>query len=487
MRIPLAPTGVAIVMAAGWVATCNGFSPSRQSPPLPLPPLFSTAAGAADGVSIISSASNAVVGEADRSFRQGIQFERFGLFRAAAASFHEAATLYQCFLDQIQMTGEVHGNGAGSEVDGDGDGDGDGNANAFGHVTGLNPGEGPDSCTPVLAHACMRLATLTHDALGDSKAAARLYREAATIDPAPSSVAYDGMGTSIEASGGSLNDAADAYREARRLDPRSAGALFHLAVALERIGDVEKSEPLMDQLRRSEARHSCLVDSWGYVRWHTRQEIDANLHRGTRSMLQIALAAALPMVKKERGVVCEFGVGSGRSLRMIQEILPLGTPIHGFDTFTGLPQPWGEEPAGAYSTGGVVPYMEGEVLFHRGLFADAIPAYLDTVRREEEEEEEEETRAGGKGVDDGDEAAYHPLAFAHVDCNLYGSTLDVLETLYSRIVPGTVIVFGQYLGHPTWRQDEFRAWREACKRFGWQYRYLGFSLSTMQAVVQVTE
>ena len=61
---------------------------------------------------------------------------------------------------------------------------GDGNANAFGHVTGLNPGEGPDSCTPVLAHACMRLATLTHDALGDSKAAARLYREAATIDPA---------------------------------------------------------------------------------------------------------------------------------------------------------------------------------------------------------------------------------------------------------------------------------------------------------------
>ena len=69
----------------------------------------------------------------------------------------------------------------------------------------------------------------------------------------------------------------------------------------------------------------------------------------------------MPLLEKENGLICEFGVATGRSLRMIQEILPLGTSLYGFDTFTGLPTPWGEEPAGAYSTDGAVPNIEGKV------------------------------------------------------------------------------------------------------------------------------
>ena len=147
-------------------------------------------------------------------------------------------------------------------------------------------------------------------------------------------------------------------------------------------------------------------------------------------------------------------------------LLPL---ITGFDTFTGIPQAWGDEPAGSYSTGGAVPNIEGKVSFHKGLFKDTIPAFLESLKSDDEE------------------SNYQPLAFANVDCDLYSSTLDVLERMHPRIVPGTVLVFDEYLGHPTWRQDEFRAWRECCKRFGWQYRYLGFSLSTKQAVVQLVD
>ena len=147
-------------------------------------------------------------------------------------------------------------------------------------------------------------------------------------------------------------------------------------------------------------------------------------------------------------------------------LLPL---ITGFDTFTGIPQAWGDEPAGSYSTGGAVPNIEGKVSFHKGLFIDTIPAFLESLKSDDEE------------------SNYQPLAFANVDCDLYSSTLDVLERMHPRIVPGTVLVFDEYLGHPTWRQDEFRAWRECCKRFGWQYRYLGFSLSTKQAVVQLVD
>lgn len=233
----------------------------------------------------------------------------------------------------------------------------------------------------------------------------------------------------------------------------------------QRLEEVEESEKIMETLRRGESNLSCLVDSWGYVRWHTRrtEKSKLNLHRGTRAMLQIALDAAQPLLVHDDGLVCEFGVASGRSLRMIQEMLPLGVPIHGFDTFTGLPVAWGNEPAGTYSTGGAIPKMEdGNVHFNKGLFRDTIPKFLSTV---------------DKG---------RPLAFANIDCDLYGSTRDVLELFHGRIIPGTVLVFDEYLCHPSWRQDEFRAWRECCKRFGWQYEYLAFSLSTKQAVVRVT-
>jgi len=371
-------------------------------------------------------------GEADLAFRQGIQLEKGGQPRASAAAFLEAATLYQCCLDNTE----------------------------FGHVTSLNRQE----VQTVLSYACVRLAHLSHDALGDAKAAMRLYEQAIVIDPQPSAVSYDGMGTCIEASGGDLREAVAAYRAANILMPQNKRVIFHMAVALERLGEEEEAEELWKVLRREEAKYACLVDSFGYVRWHTRKvpSKELNLYMGTRDMLQVALDAATPLIN-EGGLVCEFGVASGRSLRQTQELLPLGTPIHGFDTFTGLPQAWGDEAAGSYSTGGVVPSMEGVVYFHKGLFADTIPEFF-------------------KEAPDGTFVAY-----ANIDCDLYSSTLDVLETLHGRIVPGTVLVFDEYLGHATWRQDEFRAWRECCKRFGWQYKYLAFSLATNQAVVQVTD
>uniref|UniRef100_A0A7S4JM60 Uncharacterized protein n=1 Tax=Odontella aurita TaxID=265563 RepID=A0A7S4JM60_9STRA len=445
----------------------GGGSPAANDDPSP-PIRPRTSAFSALSMSTTTFGDASSVGDADRSFRQGISLEKFGLTRAAAAAFHESATLYQCFLDH-------HRDATGAGLDGEGGegallGGGDGGilaaaaANEFGHVTDLHP-SGPNSCRAVLAYACVRLAHLSHDALGDSKAAARLYREATSIDPSPSAVSYDGVGTSVEASGGDLEEAAAAYGEAARLGPRNGAVNFHRAVALERLGRTDEAELIFDVLRRGGAELSCLVDSWGYVRWHTRKiaRESNNIHRGTRDMLRIGLDAAQSLVENENGLVLEFGVGSGRSIRMIQEMVPLDVPVHGFDTFTGLPHAWGSEPAGAYSTGGSIPNLEGEVYFHKGLFKDTVSNFLEGTEK------------------------YQPLAFANVDCDLYGSTLDILEGLYSRVVPGTVLAFDEYLCHPTWRQDEFRAWRECCKRFGWHYEYLGFSLSTKQAVVRVTE
>jgi hypothetical protein len=179
-------------------------------------------------------------------------------------------------------------------------------------------------------------------------------------------------------------------------------------------------------------------------------------------MIELALSHAAPLIA-DGGLVCEFGVASGRSLRMTQELLPLSVTIHGFDTFMGLPQAWGREPEGSYSTGGIVPiFLEGDVRFHKGLFCDSIPKFKKTVRKDQ------------------------CLAYANIDCDLYSSTLDILENLHGRVVPGTMLLFDEYLCHATWRQDEFRAWRECCRKFGWQYEYIGFSLVTKQTVVRVT-
>ena len=423
-----------------------------------------------------------------------MNLEKSGYARAASQAFHEAATMYQCFLDfnledQDDANTDNNNNGSNSNKAMTED-------NEFAHVTSNSVSE--VKC--LLGYISVRLAHLSHDAMGDSKAAVRLYRDAVRIDPLPSSVSWHGVGTSLESAtaGAELGEAIEAYRMARKLAPGSYRIAFDLAVALERSskrsaeemigreisfsegkggGDAEdsdgnlvllkESEKIMEQLRRGGADANSLVDSWGYVRWHMRKtpDIELNLHRGTRDMLKLALDAARPLIdfdksKKQNGLVCEFGVASGRSMRMTKEILPLEVAAHGFDTFTGLPQAWGSEPAGSYSTGGVIPRVEGTVFFHKGLFSETIPPFLK-------------------------ENPNVPLAFANIDCDLYSSTYDILELLHNRIVPGTVLIFDEYICHPTWRQDEFRAWRECCKRFGWTYEYLAFSLSSKQTVVRV--
>jgi hypothetical protein len=86
---------------------------------------------------------------------------------------------------------------------------------------------------------------------------------------------------------------------------------------------------------------------------------------------------------------------------------------------------WGIEPAGTYSTGGVAPSLEGRAYLHIGLFKDTLSPFLQETGKDSF------------------------LAFANVDCNLYSSTLDVLEAMHGRIVPGTILIFDEYMAHPS--------------------------------------
>jgi hypothetical protein len=63
--------------------------------------------------------------------------------------------------------------------------------------------------------------------------------------------------------------------------------------------------------------------------------------------------------------------------------------------------------------------------------------------------------------------------------------VTIFEILNERIVPGTVIIFDEYIANPHWQDDEFKAFQEAVETYGWRYDYLAISLYSKQAIVVI--
>lgn len=83
---------------------------------------------------------------------------------------------------------------------------------------------------------------------------------------------------------------------------------------------------------------------------------------------------------------------------------------------------------------------------------------------------------------------YHgAVRFAHIDCDLYSSTKEIFDHIFPRIVPGTVILFDEYVSHDGWQHDEFKAFQEAVAKHGWAFEYLAIGLLSGQAVIRIRE
>ena len=171
----------------------------------------------------------------------------------------------------------------------------------------------------------------------------------------------------------------------------------------------------------------------------------ATAFRTKYELLKTALDAVNPALN---GLYCEFGVYQGRSINFIAERVQ--TQVHGFDSFEGLPEDW--RPGvmrGAFKTGKLPP-VRSNVKLHVGWFQDTIPAFA----RE---------HAG-------------PLAFVHVDADLYSSTKTIFDVLGSRIVPGTIIQFDEFFNFPGWKQGEYLAFKEFCDARRVAVRYIGYTM-----------
>ncbi len=158
------------------------------------------------------------------------------------------------------------------------------------------------------------------------------------------------------------------------------------------------------------------------------------------------------------GLWLEFGVGMGSTIDFIAE-RTYGRTVIGFDSFEGLPEDWKLSDTltylkGHYNLSGTIPPLKSKnVRLVRGYFEETLPDFLS--RNEQ------------------------TCAFVHIDCDLYASTLFVLETLHKhhKLVKGTVILFDELYNYQYFEQHEFRAFVEFFSENDLKYTWIAHTSS----------
>jgi hypothetical protein len=173
-----------------------------------------------------------------------------------------------------------------------------------------------------------------------------------------------------------------------------------------------------------------------------------------QSTLSYALEIAPPI-----GMALEFGVYTGRSLRMIAAARR-GVEVFGFDSFKGLPEVYRPHVRDGAFALDRLPEIDGAELVV-GWFDETLPWFM----------------------------AEHPgpVAFLHIDGDLYSSAKIVLEHVGPRLQAGSVIVFDEFFNYPGWEQHEFRAWQEYADASGMTATYEAYTSNNEQVVVRVLE
>ena len=177
------------------------------------------------------------------------------------------------------------------------------------------------------------------------------------------------------------------------------------------------------------------------------------------AVLDHALGVMEKVPAAESGLCCEFGVYKGETLNYIAK--RVRGPVYGFDSFEGLPEAWRVGfPQGAFALAEAqLPACEPNVTLVPGWFNESLPPFV----------------------------ASHPqpVAFLHIDCDLYSSTRTIFEHLGSSLMPGAVIVFDEYFNYPGWRAHEHRAFEEFLQASGRRCEYLSYNKLHEQVAVQI--
>jgi hypothetical protein len=161
------------------------------------------------------------------------------------------------------------------------------------------------------------------------------------------------------------------------------------------------------------------------------------------------------------GDFAEFGVHKGRCARFMEMFLTPDRKLHLFDSFEGLPEEWvsGKWKKGAFKLeeSKIPKFNPKTTMVYKGWFKDTLPTFC--------------------------ENATTPLAFIHMDADLYSSTMDVFIPANRLIVPGSIILFDEYVMKDA--DDEHRALEDWASKFDRKYEYLWRSHRS-QVCIRVT-
>jgi predicted O-methyltransferase YrrM len=171
----------------------------------------------------------------------------------------------------------------------------------------------------------------------------------------------------------------------------------------------------------------------------------------------LLLAHSLDSVKVE-GQWIEFGVADGGSITWMANRHP-NAQWHGFDSFEGLPEAWAFNALHAFDRGGSLPPVPDNVTLHKGWYDDSVPPYFKENRE--------------------------PIAFIHMDCDIYSSTKCVLDNCWDLLQPGTIIQFDEYWNYAGWEEHEHKAWMECVTQRGLKWEYLGYTTIMEQVSVRL--
>ncbi|OVE73974.1 hypothetical protein BVX94_02125 [bacterium B17] len=184
----------------------------------------------------------------------------------------------------------------------------------------------------------------------------------------------------------------------------------------------------------------------------TENMLDAKSVTDSLTLLDTTLDKA-----PKEGLYLEFGVFSGTTINFIAD--KVETTVHGFDSFSGLPEDWLYTPKGHFDKGGTPPEVRDTVKLHVGWFDDTLPGFI-------------KEHSG-------------PVAFIHIDSDLYSSAKTILYSLKDQIQKGTVIQFDEYFNFPGWKSQEFKAFQEFINDTGLKYEYIGYTTSGFSASVVI--
>ena len=313
------------------------------------------------------------------------------------------------------------------------------------------------------------------------------FRSAVRLNP-DYAAAYNNLGVSLSEAG-LAGEAISCYRKAQKLEPDFAEAFYNLHALLLNAEDLSDAITCLEKAHRIQPQNhnyrfflGMLHDYAGHTdqaqALFTESEGDAlfkadlDAWQYLKSAKDFSSAQSLPMIlgiaartfkyamdhTNPDGLIMEFGVFNGKSIRQIAALTT--AQVHGFDSFEGIPEDWNHETSGSYSTEGIIPEVPSNVTLHAGWFENSIAPFIQ--------------KENG------------PVRLMNIDCDLYSSTKTVLDGFARQVVPGTVIIFDEYIGNISWREDEHKAFIEAAQTYGWEYEILSFSFVTKQVVIRIT-